>query len=122
MKEERNDRKIDSFLKRATANGYYAFMKNAGVEMISNAADFRLIGSKALAALLSYNEANLFLRASRGRAVACWAMRKGTDHRAPGALSHSSYRQVRDHAKPCPFTGFVSCGFGRGKPLPYGDP
>lgn len=58
----RNDRKSDSFLKRATANGYYAFMKNAGVEMISNAADFRLIGSKALAALLSYNEANLFLR------------------------------------------------------------
>lgn len=58
----RNDRKSDSFLKRATANGYYTFMKNAGVEMISNAADFRLIGSKALAALLSYNEANLFLR------------------------------------------------------------
>ena len=58
----RNDRKSDSFLKRATANGYYAFMKNAGVEMISNAADFRLIGNKALAALLSYNEANLFLR------------------------------------------------------------
>ena len=58
----RNDRKSDSFLKRATANGYYAFMKNAGVEMISNAADFRLIGSKALASLLSYNEANLFLR------------------------------------------------------------
>ena len=58
----RNDRKSDSFLKRATANVYYAFMKNAGVEMISNAADFRLIGSKALAALLSYNEANLFLR------------------------------------------------------------
>ena len=58
----RNDRKSDSFLKRATANGYYAFMKNAGVEMISNAADFRLIGNKALTALLSYNEANLFLR------------------------------------------------------------
>ena len=58
----RNDRKSDSFLKRATANGYYSFMKKAGVEMISNAADFRLIGSKALEALLSYNEANLFLR------------------------------------------------------------
>jgi len=58
----RNDRKTDSFFKRATANAYYDFMKNAGVEMISNAADFRLIGSKALAALLSYNEANLFLR------------------------------------------------------------
>ena len=58
----RNDRKSDSFFKKATANSYYKLMKRLGVELIENAADFRLLSFRAVEALLSYNEANLFLR------------------------------------------------------------
>ena len=58
----RNDRSTDSFFKKATANGYYRMMRKLGVQMIENAADFRLISNRALAALLEYHEANLFLR------------------------------------------------------------
>ena len=58
----RNDRATDSFFKRFTANAYYRLMSKFGVEMIENAADFRLISHRALGALLEYHEANLFLR------------------------------------------------------------
>ena len=58
----RNDRKSDSFAKRFTANTYYKMMRSLGVEIIENAADFRLISRRALGSLLEYHEANLFLR------------------------------------------------------------
>ena len=58
----RNDRTSDKAFKRGTANGYYKLMKKLGVELIENAADFRLISYRALSALLEYHEANLFLR------------------------------------------------------------
>ena len=58
----RNNRDSDSFFKRFTANQYYKLMRKMGVEMIENAADFRLISYRALDALLQYQEANLFLR------------------------------------------------------------
>lgn len=58
----RNDRKTDSFFKKTTANAYYKLMRKMKVELIENAADFRLISYRAGMALLSYNEANLFLR------------------------------------------------------------
>ena len=58
----RNDRKTDSFFKKSTANSYYKIMKKLGVQLIENAADFRLISYRALGALLDYHEANLFLR------------------------------------------------------------
>jgi len=58
----RNDRATDTFFKRFTANSYYKLMLHYGVELVENAADFRLISNRALKALLEYQEANLFLR------------------------------------------------------------
>jgi glycosyltransferase involved in cell wall biosynthesis len=58
----RTGRKSDSFFKRITAQGYYRFMRKIGVEMVEEAADFRLMGKPAVQALLSYGETNLFLR------------------------------------------------------------
>lgn len=58
----RNSRRKDTFFKRTTAQGYYRFMKMLGVDIVYNHADYRLMGSKALAALNDYSEVNLFLR------------------------------------------------------------
>ena len=58
----RNNRSTDKFFKKSTANAYYKLMRHLGVELIENAADFRLISYRALGALLEYHEANLFLR------------------------------------------------------------
>ena len=58
----RNNRSTDKFFKKSTANAYYKLMRHLGVELIENAADFRLISYRALTALLEYHEANLFLR------------------------------------------------------------
>lgn len=58
----RSDRKSDTFFKRATAQGYYKFMKKLGVDLVYNHADCRLMGSRALEAMSHYRETNLFLR------------------------------------------------------------
>lgn len=58
----RNDRKTDSAFKKRTALGFYRLMQKMGVDIIPNHADFRLLGSKALKALMSYPERNIFLR------------------------------------------------------------
>jgi glycosyltransferase involved in cell wall biosynthesis len=58
----RSDRKTDSFFKRATAQGFYRFMRFLGVDVVYNHADFRLMGKNALQALAEYGEVNLFLR------------------------------------------------------------
>jgi len=58
----RSDRKADSFFKRATAQGFYRFMRFLGVDVVYNHADFRLMGKNALDALAGYGEVNLFLR------------------------------------------------------------
>lgn len=58
----REDRSSDSFGKRFTAQGYYKFLKLLGVDIIYNHADYRLMSRRALHALLSYGERNLFLR------------------------------------------------------------
>ena len=58
----RNNRKSDSFFKRQTAKSYYRLMKKMGIELVENAADFRLLSNRAMTALLSYQESNLFLR------------------------------------------------------------
>jgi glycosyltransferase involved in cell wall biosynthesis len=58
----RTGRKSDSFFKRFTAESYYKFMRKIGVDMVEEAADFRLMGKVAAQALLSYGETNLFLR------------------------------------------------------------
>lgn len=58
----RKKRKTDSFFKRSTARSYYRLMKKIGVELVEEAADFRLLSYRATEALLSYEESNLFLR------------------------------------------------------------
>lgn len=58
----RNSRKTDSAFKKRTALGFYSLMRKMGVDIIPNHADFRLLGSKALHALMQYPERNMFLR------------------------------------------------------------
>lgn len=58
----RNNRDTDTAFKRTTAEGFYGFMRWLGVEMVSNSADYRLMGKRALRALSEYREVNLFLR------------------------------------------------------------
>lgn len=58
----RSDRSSDTFIKRATAQGFYKFLKKMGVEVIYNHADYRLLSSRALNALAEFKEVNLYLR------------------------------------------------------------
>lgn len=58
----RNSRKTDSAFKKRTALGFYTLMRKMGVDIIPNHADFRMLGSKALHALMQYPERNMFLR------------------------------------------------------------
>ncbi|RMC42061.1 glycosyltransferase [Lactobacillus sp. ESL0233] len=58
----RDKRDCDTVFKRTTANWFYKLMSKLGVEMIPNAADFRLMSKRAIKLLLSYPERNLFLR------------------------------------------------------------
>ena len=58
----RNSRKNDSFFKSKTAKLFYKVMELMGAEIVSNHADYRLLGSKALEGLFEFKEVNLFLR------------------------------------------------------------
>ena len=58
----RSSRKRDTLFKRATAQGYYRLMARMGVELEYNSADYRLLSRRALEALLSFGEVNMFLR------------------------------------------------------------
>ena len=58
----RSSRKTDTAFKRHTAQGFYKLMKKLGVEMVYNHADYRLLSKRALEALLSFGEVNMFLR------------------------------------------------------------
>jgi glycosyltransferase involved in cell wall biosynthesis len=58
----RSDRSQDTFFKRATAEGFYKFLKAMGVEVVFNHADYRLISSKVLKEFEKFKEVNLFLR------------------------------------------------------------
>lgn len=58
----RNDRKTDGWIKKQTALGFYRLMQWMGVDIIKNHADYRLLGSHALEALVAYPERNLFIR------------------------------------------------------------
>lgn len=58
----RSSRKKDSFLKNKTAKAFYKIMNLMGAEIVSNHADYRLLGKKALEGLFEFNEVNLFLR------------------------------------------------------------
>ncbi len=58
----RADRSSDSYFKRTTAQAFYRFMNAMGCQTVYNHADFRLLSRRALEALLSYPERNLFVR------------------------------------------------------------
>ena len=58
----RSSRRKDTWFKRTTAQGFYKVMKKLGVEMVYNHADYRLLSRRALEALLSFGEVNMFLR------------------------------------------------------------
>lgn len=58
----RNDRATDGWFKKQTALGFYRLMKGLGVDIIINHADYRLLSQRALKALVSYPERNIFIR------------------------------------------------------------
>ena len=58
----RNDRASDGFFKRATAQAFYRLISALGAESVYNHADFRLMSRRAVEALKSFREVNLFLR------------------------------------------------------------
>lgn len=58
----RKARRMDSILKRSTAQFYYKLLSILGVEIIYNHADFRLMSRRGLDCLGGYTEVNLFLR------------------------------------------------------------
>ena len=58
----RSSRKKDTFFKRTTALGFYKLMKNLGVDIVYNHADYRLMSKRAIEELANYKEVNLFLR------------------------------------------------------------
>ena len=58
----RSSRKKDTFFKRTTAQGFYKLMGKMGAELVYNHADYRLLSHRALEALLSFGEVNMFLR------------------------------------------------------------
>lgn len=58
----RKDRSSDGFFKRASAQGFYRLMSALGAESVYNHADFRLTSRRAIEALKSFREVNLFLR------------------------------------------------------------
>jgi polyisoprenyl-phosphate glycosyltransferase len=58
----RNDRASDGFFKRATAQVFYRLISALGAESVYNHADFRLMSRRAVEALMSFREVNLFLR------------------------------------------------------------
>ena len=59
----RRDRASDSWLKRTTAAAYYKLMRIAGLDLLPNSADYRLVGAKALSALSEHPEQSPYLRA-----------------------------------------------------------
>lgn len=58
----RKDRQSDTVFKRTTASAFYSAMSALGAETVKNHADYRLLSKKALDALSSFREVNLFLR------------------------------------------------------------
>ena len=58
----RGNRQSDSFFKRTTARGYYKMLRSLGCDVMFDHADYRLMSSRALAALSEYGEQRLFLR------------------------------------------------------------
>lgn len=58
----RSSREKDTFFKKATAEGFYKFMKFLGADIVFNHADYRLMSKRAVEALTQFSEVNVFLR------------------------------------------------------------
>ena len=58
----RSSRKKDTAFKRGTAGAFYKLMRQLGVDIVDNHADYRLMSQRAIEALLLFEESNLFLR------------------------------------------------------------
>ena len=58
----RDSRDTDSLFKKTTATMYYKFMRSLGCDLIEQSADYRLLSNRAVKALASYKENNLFIR------------------------------------------------------------
>lgn len=58
----RSARDTDTFAKRFTAEGYYKLIAGLGGEVVFNHADYRLMSSRAVRALMEFPERSLFLR------------------------------------------------------------
>ncbi len=58
----RKDRSTDTLFKKSTASAFYGIMSAFGAETVKHHADYRLLGKRALEALSSFKEVNLFLR------------------------------------------------------------
>ena len=58
----RNDRTSDSWFKRFTAQSFYKLLNSMGANVVYNHADYRLMSSKALDALSTFKEVNIYLR------------------------------------------------------------
>ena len=58
----RSSRRKDTAFKRGTARAFYRLMRRMGVEMVYDHGDYRLLSRRALDALLSFGEVNMFLR------------------------------------------------------------
>jgi polyisoprenyl-phosphate glycosyltransferase len=56
-------RDTDTIFKRRTARTYYSLLKQLGVEIVADHADYRLMSRRSVEALKHYGEVNLFLRA-----------------------------------------------------------
>lgn len=58
----RSARKMDTWFKRTTAQGFYKVMETMGVNIVYNHADYRLMSKRAIQELENFKEVNLFLR------------------------------------------------------------
>ncbi len=58
----RDNRELDSYFKRITAQGFYKLMQLMKVKSVYNHADFRFIDSRVIEELVKFKEVSLFLR------------------------------------------------------------
>lgn len=58
----RRERNTDTWFKKNTALLFYRLIRSMGTDVVYNHADFRMMSRRALKALISYPEQNLFLR------------------------------------------------------------
>lgn len=58
----RDNRDVDSFLKRTLSEGFYRIMALMGVDLVFNHADYRLLSQDVLKRVLVFTERNFFMR------------------------------------------------------------